>query len=69
MKKNRPITRVERIGGNEGKDVFYDIGYYCHGCHRRMPGYMAEETCEQCGMAHDWGKRMPRIVTTRRVEW
>lgn len=70
MKKHRPIARVERIEGNEGKDVFYDIVYSCHGCHRKIEGgYHGEEKCEQCGTVHDWGKRMPGIVTTRRVEW
>jgi len=67
--KIRPIARIEEHRDEDGWHVWDDIDYYCPACKRHLRGYNEENGCADCNIFFDWGKKKPKIVTTKSISW
>lgn len=69
VEKFRPRTTIEHSEGNDGRDGYDYIEYWCPKCNRRIGGYRYKTACDNCGTFYDWGDDAPRIVDHPLVEW
>ena len=64
--KIRPRADYELNHGNDGRDAYYEVVYYCSGCGRRIS--YRDIACDKCGTFHDWSKKA-KIVVRHEIKW
>lgn len=69
VKKIKPKAAIKWNNGNDGRDGFDEIVYYCPTCRRQISYYMSDTACDECGTFYDWGKHKPYLKTYKQIVW
>ena len=67
--KLRPLAEIETKYNEDGWQSWDEIVYRCPKCRRKLRGWNSEVGCVNCGIFYGWGKREPKIVITKTIEW